>query len=161
MDRATQHHIICPCCEDRGIISLDDNDTTLPCPLCNSWCTLCLAGAPTPFVMIRVHRGSLVAGMQSTADGIVLFEGYVCDYHKASLRSYSYIAPSMIGHYWPGEPYLAAQGRVFIVLYGCGEAKNWQELEDAARQAISPYKYAPYGFGLYPCPPELAAQAIR
>jgi len=41
-----------------------------------------------------------------------------------------------------------------------GQAANWQELEDAARQAISGYRYVPYGADLYACPPEIAAQAI-
>jgi hypothetical protein len=65
----------------------------------------------------------------------------------------------MIGRYQPGEAYLAAQGRVFVVLYGYGQAANWPELEEGARQAITTYRYAPYGSGLYPCPPKLAARA--
>jgi hypothetical protein len=89
-----------------------------------------------------------------------LLRGYACDYHKATLRGYSCIAPLMVGRYQPGEAYLAAQGRVFVVRYGYGQAANWQELEGAARQAISGCRAAPYGAGLYPCPAALAARAI-
>ena len=53
------------------------------------------------------------------------------------------------------------QGRVFVVRYGYGEAANRQELEDAARQAIGTYRYAPYGSELYPCLAELAARIVR
>jgi hypothetical protein len=67
----------------------------------------------------------------------------------------------MVGRYALGQAYLAAQGRVFVVRYGYGQVTNWQELEDAARQAIAAYRYAPYGLELYPCPMELAAQAVR
>jgi hypothetical protein len=67
----------------------------------------------------------------------------------------------MIGRYASGQAYLAAQGRVFVVCYGYGEAGNWQELEDAARQAIGTYRYSPYGSELYPCPAALAAQVVR
>ena len=116
---------------------------------------------PTFVRIIRPYRGSLIAGIRPTADGERLFEGYACDYHKATLRSYSYIAPPMIGRYEAGQAYIAAQGRVFVVCYAYGQAANWQELEDAARQAISSYKYAPYGVGLYPCPAALAAQVVR
>jgi hypothetical protein len=114
---------------------------------------------PTFVPISRPYRGSLIAGMRPTTGGEVLFEGYACDYHKAVLRSYSYIAPPMVGRYWPGQAYLAAQGRVFVVRYAYGEAANWQELEDVAQQVISGYRYAPYGSGLYPCPAELAARA--
>jgi hypothetical protein len=106
-------------------------------------------------------RALCLAGVRPTTDGEVLFEGYACDYHKATLRSYSYIAPPMVSRYQPGAAYLAAQGHVFVVLYAYGQAANWPELEDTAQQAISGYPYAPYGSGLYPCPPELAARAIR
>jgi hypothetical protein len=68
--------------------------------------------------------------MRSTTDSEALFEGYACDYHKATLRSYSSIAPPMVGRYRPGEAYLAVQGRVFVVLYAYGQAANWQDLED-------------------------------
>ena len=121
---------------------------------------LCLADVPTFVPISRPYRGSLIAGMRPASHGEALFEGYACDYHKAALKSYSYIAPPMVERYEAGQAYLAAQGRVFIVRYGYGEAANWQELEDAARQAISGYRYAPYGADLYPCPPELAAWAI-
>src|SRR5262245_1417930 len=99
--------------------------------------------------------------MRSTTEGEALFEGYACDYHKATLKSYSYIAPPMIGRYEAGQAYLAAQGRVFVVRYAYGEAANWQHLEDPARQASGAYRYAPYGSELYPCPAALAAQVIR
>ena len=67
----------------------------------------------------------------------------------------------MVGHYQVGQAYLAAQGRIFVVRYGYGEAGNWQALEDTARQAIGTYPYAPYGSELYPCPAELAARLVR
>jgi hypothetical protein len=98
--------------------------------------------------------------MRPTADGEVLFEGYACDYHKATLRSYSSIAPPMVGRYRAGQPYVAAQGRVFVVRYGYGEAANWQELEDAAQKVVASYRYAPYGSELYPCPTALAARVV-
>ncbi len=158
MDRPARLPIDCPRCENRGHIELND-EATFPCPLCNSWCMLCLADVPTFVPIIRPYRGSLIAGMRPTAEGEILFEGYACDYHKAILRSYSYIAPPMVGHFQPGEAYLAAQGRVFVVRYGYGEAANWQELEDAAQKVVTGYKYAPYGSELYPCPMELAVQA--
>ena len=160
MDRPARLPIDCPRCENRGVIDLDD-DATLPCPLCNNWCTLCLQGVPTFVPISRPYRGSLIAGMRSTTDGDVLFEGYACDYHKATLRSYSSIAPPMVGRYQPGQAYLAAQGRVFVVRYAYGEAVNWQALADAARQAVGTYRYAPYGSELSPCPAELAARIVR
>ena len=76
-------------------------------------------------------------GLYSTDER--LFEGYACDYHKATLRSYSSIAPPMVDYYEAGQSYIAMQGRVFVVRYAYGQAANWQELEDAARQAISTY----------------------
>jgi hypothetical protein len=160
MDRPARLPIDCPRCENRGDIELND-EATLPCPLCNSWCTLCLADVPTFVPIIRPYRGALIAGMRPTAKGEILFEGYACDYHKATLHSYSYIAPPMVGHFQPGEAYLAAQGRVFVVRYGYGEAANWQHLEGEARQAISSYTHAPYGSELYPCPAALAAQVVH
>jgi hypothetical protein len=161
MDRPSRLPIDCPYCENRGVITLDDDDATLPCPLCNNWCMLCLARVPTFVSIIRPYRGALVAGMRPAADGEALFEGYACDYHKATLRSYSYIAPPMIGRYQPGQAYLAAQGRVFVVRYAYGQAQNWPKLEEGAWQAITTYRYAPYGSGLYPCPPKLAMRAAR
>jgi hypothetical protein len=122
---------------------------------------LCLADVSTFVPITRPYRGSLIAGMRPSTDSEVLFEGYACDYHKATLRSYSYIAPPMVGSYQPGEAYLAAHGRVFVVRYAYGQVANWLELEESARQAIATYRYAPYGSELYPCPPELAARAIR
>ena len=160
MNRPTRLPVDCPRCENRGHIELND-EATLPCPLCNSWCTFCLADVPTFVPIIRPYRGSLIAGMRPTAEGEVLFEGYACDYHKATLRSYSYIAPPMIGRYEAGQAYIAAQGRVFVVRYAYGQAANWQALEDAARQVISGYRYAPYGSELYPCPAQLAARMVR
>ena len=160
MDRRARLPIDCPRCERCGYIELND-EATLPCPLCHNWCLLCLDGVPTFVPITRPYRGSLIAGMRPTIDGESLFEGYACDYHKARLRSYSYIAPPMVGRFQPGEAYLAAQGRVFVVRYSYGEAGNWQELEDAARQAIGAYRYAPYGSELSPCPAELAAQVVR
>jgi hypothetical protein len=109
----------------------------------------------------RPYRGSLIAGMRPTATGETLFEGYACDYHKAALRSYSYIAPPMVGRYQSGQAYLVAQGRVFVVRYGYGETANWQELEETARQLVASYRYTPYGSELYPCPAELAARVVR
>src|SRR2546430_3255880 len=158
MDRPTRLPGDCPRCENHGHINLDDNDATLPCPLCNSWCMLCLANIPTFVQLTRPYRGNLVAGMRPTTGGEVLFEGYACDYHKATLRSYSYIAPHIIDRYAAGEAYLVAQGRAFVVCYAYGQAANWQELEEAARLAIATYRYAPYGSEFYPCPPELAAR---
>ena len=96
--------------------------------------------------------------MQPTAEGEILFEGYACDYHKAILRSYSYIAPPMVGRYQSGQAYLAVQRRVFVVRYAYGQAANWQALEDVARQAIGTYRYAPYRSERYPCPAALAMQ---
>jgi hypothetical protein len=159
MDRPARLPVDCPRCENRGHIDLDD-DASLPCPLCNSWCTLCLEGVPTFVQITRPYRGSLIAGIRPAATGERLFEGYACDYHKATLKSYSYIAPPMVGRYHPGQPYLAAQGRVFVVRYGYGEAANWQELENTAQKVVASYRYAPYGSELYPCPAALAAQVV-
>jgi hypothetical protein len=153
MDRPARLPVDCPRCERCGVLALD-NDRTIACPLCNNWCTLCLDGVPTFVQVTRPYRGSLIAGMRPTTDGEVLFEGYAC-------KSYSYIAPPMVGRYEAGQSYIAMQGRVFVVRYAYGEAAKWQELEDAARQVISGYRHAPYGAGLYPCPAELAARMER
>ena len=80
--------IDCPRCENRGVRALDD-DRTIACLLCNNWCSLCLDGVPTFVPMTRPYRGSLITGMRPTVDGERLFEGYACDYHKATLKSYS------------------------------------------------------------------------
>ena len=133
MDHPARLPIDCPRCENRGVLALND-ERTIACPLCNNWCSLCLEGVPTFVSIRRPYRGSRIAGMRPTAEGETLFESYACDEHKASLRSYSSIAPPMIGRYEAGEAYIAAQGRVFVVRYGYGEAANWQALEDAARQ---------------------------
>jgi len=45
----------CSRCENSGVIALDD-DATLPCPLCNNWCTLCLADVPTFVPITRPYR---------------------------------------------------------------------------------------------------------
>jgi hypothetical protein len=160
MNRPTRLPVDCPRCENHGHIELND-EATLPCQLCNSWCTLCLADVPTFVPIIRPYRGSLIAGMRPTIEGEVLFEGYACDYHKATLRSYSSIAPPMIGRYEAGQAYLVAQGHAFVVHYAYGQAANWQELEGEARQAITAYRYAPYGSELYPYPTQLAARMVR
>jgi hypothetical protein len=160
MDRPARLPVDCPRCENRGHIDLDDG-VILPCPLCNNWCSLCLDGVSTFVPITRPYRGSFIAGMRPTADGELLFESYACDYHKAVLQSYSSIAPPMVGRYAPGQAYLEAQGRVFVVRYAYGEAANWQELEDVARQAIGPYRYTPYASELSPCPAELAARVVR
>ncbi len=160
MDRPARLPVDCPRCENRGVVPLDD-DRTIACPLCNNWCTLCLDGVPTFVPITRPFRGSLIAGMRPNADGETLFEGYVCDYHKVTLRSYSSIAPAMIGRYQADQAYLAAQGRVFVVRYAYGQAANWQALEDVARQVVASYRYAPYRSELYPCPAELAARVVR
>jgi hypothetical protein len=142
MDHPARLPIDCPRCERCGVLALND-DRTIACPLCNNWYSLCLDGVPTFVPITRPYRGSLIAGMRPTADGEIFFEGYACDYHKASLKSYSYIAPPMIGRYQPGQAYLAAQGRVFVVRYG--EAANWQALEDATRQVIAAIDTRPMG----------------
>jgi hypothetical protein len=160
MNRPSRLPRDCPACERCGVITLDD-DAMLPCPLCNNWCMLCLAGVQTFVSIARPYRGALVAGMRPTIDGERLFEGYVCDYHKATLRSYSYIAPPMVGCYEAGQSYIAMQGRVFVVRYAYGQAANWQELEETARQVVASYRYAPYGPELCPCPAELAARVVR
>ena len=160
MNRPARLPVDCPRCENRGVLALGD-DRTIACPLCNNWCTLCLDSVPTFIPIIRPYRGSLIAGMRPSAYGESLFEGYACDYHKATLRSYSYIAPPMVGRYAAGQAYLAVQGRVFVVRYAYGEAANWQHLEDAARKVVASYRYAPYGSALYPCPAELAAQMVH
>jgi hypothetical protein len=49
---------------------------------------------------------------------------------------------------------------IHVVRYAYGQAANWQNLEDAARQAIGAYRYAPYS-ELYPSPAELAARVVR
>jgi hypothetical protein len=109
MDRPARLPVDCPRCENRGVAPLDD-DRTIACPLCNNWCMLCLEGVPTFVQITRQCRGNLIAGMPPTADGEVLFEGYACDYHKATLKSYSYIAPPMVGRFQASQAYLAARG---------------------------------------------------
>jgi hypothetical protein len=160
MNRPARLSVDCPRCENHGVLALDD-DRTIACPLCNNWCSLCLDGVSTFVPITRPYRGSLIAGIRPTIDGERLFEGYVCDYHKATLRSYSSIAQPMVSCYEAGQSYIAMQGRVFIVRYAYGQAANWQELEDAARQASGTYRYAPYGSERSPYPAELAARVVR
>ena len=132
MNRPARLPVDCPRCENRGVLALDD-DRTIACPLCNNWCSLCLDGVPTFVPITRPYRGSLIAGIRPTIDGERLFEGYACDYHKATLRGYCSIAPPMVGCYEVGQSYIAMQGRVFVVRYAYGQAANWHHLEDAAR----------------------------
>jgi hypothetical protein len=79
MDRPSRLPVDCPRCERCGVLALDD-DRTIACPLCNTWCSLCLDGVPTFVPITRPYRGSRIAGMRPTADGEILFEGYACDY---------------------------------------------------------------------------------
>ena len=64
MDRPARLPSDCPRCENRGHINLDD-DAILPCPLCNSWCMLCLADVPTFVKVTRPYRGNLIAVLQN------------------------------------------------------------------------------------------------
>jgi len=73
MERPTRLPSDCPYCENRGVITLDDDEATLACPLCNSWCMLCLAHVPTFVPITRPYGGCLIAGMRPTTDGVVLF----------------------------------------------------------------------------------------
>jgi Acetyltransferase (GNAT) domain len=110
MHRPARLPVDCPRCENRDVLALGD-DRTIACPLCNNWCAFCLDGVPTFVQIIGPYRGSLIAGMRPTATGETLFEGYACDYHKAALRSYSYIAPPYEDEgkpevtYWLGKEY--------------------------------------------------------
>jgi len=54
----------------------------------------------------------------------MLFGGYACDYHTATLKSYSYITPLLVGCDAAGQSYIAMQGRVFGVRYAYGQAAN-------------------------------------
>ena len=96
MDHPARLLIDCPRCERCGVLALND-DRTIACPLCNNWCSLCLDSVPTFVPITLPYRSSLIASMRPTIDGERLFEGYACDYHKAALRSYSSIAPPMVG----------------------------------------------------------------
>ena len=60
MNRPARLPLDCPHCENRGVLTVDD-DTTIACPLCNNWCMLCLEGVPTFVRVTRPYRGSLIA----------------------------------------------------------------------------------------------------
>jgi hypothetical protein len=68
----------------------------------------CLEAPGTP-AGERPQRGVLVAGARPAPEGEVLFEGYVCDFHKGHLRSYSFITLRMVGRFALGAAYLAMQ----------------------------------------------------
>lgn len=104
---------------------------------------LCLADVPTFVKITRPYRGNLIAGMRPTIDGERLFEGYACDYHKAALRSYSSIAPPMVGRYMPGQAYLAAQGRVFVVRYAYGQVRTGTILRTRPDRPLAPIDTRP------------------
>ena len=61
MDRPTRLPGDCPRCENHGHINLDDNDATLPCPLCNlsithkSFVKLCYTHRLTAAPMEHLH----------------------------------------------------------------------------------------------------------
>jgi hypothetical protein len=108
--------------------------------------------------------GPLFAAVQRTSAGLELFEGYLCDWHKR-FQAYIGIAPAMIGRFKPGDAFIAVQTlfepHAFIELYGYAEAKNWRDLEADAFRAVAAQPWSPYGpYGEYPCPPELAVQAV-
>lgn len=152
----------CLICGRRGVIRVGGQDQPFPCPGCSAWCTFCLADVDR---LPRVFRGTLVAGVPCT-DGDVLFKGYVCDIHKRCLRSSSCIGPWMLdaAQYSQGTPYIIVQWeRAFVVLYGLGEATNWQDLEKDARAAVSKQDNVRMhgGIGFAVCPAELAARATK
>src|SRR5262249_23993584 len=149
MDRPSRLPVDCPRCERCGAIALDD-DRTIACPLCNNWCTLCLDGVPTFVSITRPYRGSLIAGMRPTAEGEALFEGYACDYHKATLRSYSYIAPPMIGRYEAGQAYLEAQRHAFVVCDAYGRLRPGRSLKARPGGQSPPIDTRPMAPGFCP-----------
>jgi hypothetical protein len=122
---------------------------------------LCLEDVPTFVPITHPYRGNLIAGMRLTATGETLFEGYACDYHKATLKSYSYIAPTMVGRYRAGQAYLAAQGRVFVVRYAYGEAANWQHLRGRGPTGHCQLSIRAVWLGALSLSAELAAQIVR
>ena len=149
----------CVRCENQGLIVLG-NDALFPCPICNGWCHFCLERGET-HRNTRPQRGVLLAGVQQTPDGKKLFEGYVCDHHKAKLHTYSFITTNMLVHFALGDAYIITQGkRAFVVLYGYGEAANWQALETDAWQAVTASDQATYGQGCYKCPADMAERTI-
>jgi hypothetical protein len=108
---------------------------------------------------------ALFAIVRRTSTGLEVFEGYLCDWHKANFRSYVGIAPAMIGRLTPGAAFIIVQGFIethaFVELYGYGEAKNWRDLEADAFRAVAAQPWSPYGpHGDYPCPPDLAVRAV-
>jgi hypothetical protein len=111
------------------------------------------------------HRatGALFAAVRRTPAGLVLFEGYLCDWHKL-FQGYIGIAPAMIGRLKPGDAFITVQTfmerHAFVELYGYREAANWRDLEADAFQAVAGQPWSPYGrYGDYPYPPELAVRA--
>ena len=149
----------CVRCENQGLIVLG-NDALFPCPICNGWCRFCLEQHEQDD-NIQPLRGVLLVGLWQTAEGPVLFEDYVCDYHKHKFTSYGLITTQMLGHYNLGNAYIISQWkRAFVVLYGYGEAANWQALETDAWQAVTANDQATYGQGCYGCPTEVAERAI-
>jgi len=154
----------CPVCENRGLICVGDDDQDFPCPVCNAWCPFCLEH-PIAERIPHVVTGVLFAAVRCTEAGLELFEGYLCDWHKANFRSYIGIAPAMIGRLTPGAAFITVQGFIethaFVELYGYGEAKNWRDLEAGAFQAVATQSGSPYGpYEEYPCPPDLAVRAV-
>ena len=149
----------CVRCENQGLIVLG-NDALFPCPICNGWCHFCLDHSEQHH-HTRPQRGVLLAGVQRTPDEKWLFKGYVCDHHKAKLRTYSFITTNMLVHFALGDAYIIVQRkRAFVVLYGYGEAANWRTLETDAWQAVTANDQATYGQGCYGCPAEVAERAI-
>lgn len=154
----------CLACDGRGHIYVGGQDDELLCPACSPWCSLCLAGATSPFVMSQPRLGDLVAGVCLDAIGDPLFCGYACDFHKVTLRSYSFIAPWMLdpARFQLGTAYIIVQGRrAFVVLYGYGEAANWPTLEADSWHTIRAQGGVRFdgGLGFAACPPELGARA--
>src|SRR5262245_33329347 len=120
----------CLACEGRRFVG--DGTDELACQYCNPWCTFCLAEVPSPFRFLRPQIGSLVAGVFHPRFGLGLFRGYVCDFHKGCLRSYSFIDPWMVDHtrFQIATAYIAVQwSNAFVELYAIGEAANWRDLE--------------------------------
>jgi hypothetical protein len=81
-----------------------------------------MAGAAIAWpIYLQIAFGALVAGMRTTAESEVLFEGYACTYHKAPLRAYASIALPVTGQFQLGAVSLVAQGHSFTVWrpYGC------------------------------------------
>ena len=152
----------CMVCENRGLICVGD-DQDFPCPRCNCWCPYCLEQSVQKRSPYRA-TGALFAAVRRTPAGLELFEGFLCDWHKV-FQGYIGIAPAMIGRLKPGDAFITVQTimqtHAFTELYGYREAKNWQDLEADAFQAVAAQPWSPYGrYGDYPCPPELAQRAV-